>query len=80
MSDKPRLEIGQRIRHRTGKLGEIVAQPDGDPIVRFDGESHDTVCYRSEVVPYVPNEWDDVKHPIYVTTPTIPEDMPRSEW
>lgn len=46
------LETGQRVQHRTGQLGIIKAQPDSDPIVRFDGESHDRVCYRSEIRPY----------------------------
>jgi hypothetical protein len=45
------FETGQRVKHRTGQTGVIVGQPDSDPIVRFDGETHDRVCYRSEIQP-----------------------------
>ena len=51
VNDK-KLVDGQRVQHRAGQLGVIKAQPDTDPIVRFEGESHDRVCYRSEISPY----------------------------
>lgn len=45
----PHLRLGQRVRHRTGQVGVIVGQPDGDPIIRFDGDHLDRLCYRSEI-------------------------------
>lgn len=53
MGEVRTLEVGQRVKHRTGQLGVVVAQPDGDPVVRLDGESRDRVFYRSEIQPLV---------------------------
>lgn len=57
------LTNGQRVKHRTGELGTIISQPEGDPIVRFDGNGHPKVCYQSEIEPlsskliYVASSW-----------------------
>lgn len=60
------FEQGQRVKHRTGKHGEVAGQSYGDPIVLWDGETHPRVEYRSEVSSalseriYVASSWRNV--------------------